>query len=179
MASKLNFFSRLKIYVLIVFKVIRSIIFSAVKRVSFPQSRNFLTVKKVFHKTIFIWSRKFFTMKEFFHSHRIFPAKKNYLIQEILHKQRSFPQFFFSLIWEVLWKKDFYTIKQFSKNKDIKGSLKAKIIFNPLIMPVSNKSSYVLTQRIGFFSTCGFLLMNIKKLLLFTVLTECTSIQTN
>ena len=46
-------------------------------------------------------------------------------------------------------------------------------------MLVSNKMSYILTQTLSFLSTCEILLLNIKKLRLYNVLTECTSMQTN
>ena len=44
-------------------------------------------------------------------------------------------------------------------------------------MLVSNKRSHLLTQTISFLSTCELLLLNIEKLILYNVLTECTSIQ--
>ena len=46
-------------------------------------------------------------------------------------------------------------------------------------MLVGNKRSYVLTQTITFLNMCELLLLNIKKLTLYKVLTECTSMQTN
>ena len=46
-------------------------------------------------------------------------------------------------------------------------------------MLVDNKRSYILTPTISFLSTCELLLLNIKKLILCNVLTECTSMQTN
>ena len=46
-------------------------------------------------------------------------------------------------------------------------------------MVVSNKRLDVLTQTISFLIICELLLLNIKKLTLYNVLTECTSIQTN
>ena len=46
-------------------------------------------------------------------------------------------------------------------------------------MFVGNKRSYVLTQTISFLSTCELLLLNIKKLILYNFLTECTSTQIN
>ena len=80
-ANELSFCSRFKISVLIVstlafvFKIIRSIIFSAVKKVSlhsqgtFLQSRNFSIVKKLLHSQgNFPQSRKFSTIREVFHS---------------------------------------------------------------------------------------------------------------
>ena len=41
-------------------------------------------------------------------------------------------------------------------------------------MIVSNKFSYALTQTIRFLSMCELLLLNIKKLILYNVLTKCT-----
>ena len=100
------------------------------------QSRNFSTVKEIFHNQgNFPQSRKFSTIDEIFHSCKNFPQTKN-----------------------------FTQSKKFSANKDHKGSLKAKIlntlnmksyaknIFGPLML-VSNKKSYVLTQAISFLST--------------------------
>ena len=94
-ASKLRFCSSFKIYVLMVstlafvFKIIRPIIFSAVKKVSFPRSRNFSIVKEFFHSQgifsqsrNFPQSRNFSTVKEFFHSQVNFPqTRKFYLIK--------------------------------------------------------------------------------------------------
>ena len=45
------------------FNIIRPIIFSAVKKVTFPQSSKFSTVKEFFHNQIF-----FFRIKGIFHS---------------------------------------------------------------------------------------------------------------
>ena len=44
-------------------------------------------------------------------------------------------------------------------------------------MLVGNKKPYVLTQKVSFFSTCEVLLLNIKKLILYNISAECTSIQ--
>ena len=46
-------------------------------------------------------------------------------------------------------------------------------------MLVGNERSYVLTQTITFLNMCELLLLNIEKLVLYKVLTECTSMQTN
>ena len=46
-------------------------------------------------------------------------------------------------------------------------------------MLVGNKTLYVPTQAISFLSTCELLLLNIKKLIIYNVLIECTSMQTN
>ena len=99
-ANELSFCSRFKISVLIVstlafvFKIIRSIIFSAVKKVSlhsqgtFLQSRNFSTVKKLLHSQgNFPQSGKFSTVVEIFHRCGIF-HKFFSLIKEVFHKQR-------------------------------------------------------------------------------------------
>ena len=51
------------------FKSIRAISFSAVKNVTFPQSRKFLAIKTFFHNQgIFSQSRKFSAVKEIFQS---------------------------------------------------------------------------------------------------------------
>ena len=42
-------------------------------------------------------------------------------------------------------------------------------------MLADNKRSYVLTRKTSFLSTCEILLLNIKKPILYNVLTECTS----
>ena len=70
-ASELSFCSRLKIYVLMVstlafvFKIIRPIIFSAVKKGSFPQLRKFSTAKDFFNnRRNFLQSRKFSANKD-------------------------------------------------------------------------------------------------------------------
>ena len=95
------------------FKIIRPIIFSAVKKVSFPQfliSENSL----FFHSQgIFQQSWKFSTNKKLFH-------KKNSTNKEVFLKVffldlRKFPQRFL------------YSQKKFTSNKDQKGSLKAKL----------------------------------------------------
>ena len=121
-ASGLMFCSRLKIYVSMVltlafvFKIIRPIIFSAVKKVSFPQkeifldqgnfphSWNFSFIKKFFHcQGMFLQSNSFSTVKEFFHNKGISPQSKKFsLIKEFLHIQRSFP-----------WSRNFSTVKKF------------------------------------------------------------------
>ena len=46
-------------------------------------------------------------------------------------------------------------------------------------MLVGNKKSYVLTRTLSFLSTCELLLLIIKKLIPYNILTECTSVQTN
>ena len=53
------------------FKIIRPIIFSAVKKVSFPQQRNFPTVKELFHNQgIFPQSKNISTVKKLFHNQK-------------------------------------------------------------------------------------------------------------
>ena len=47
------------------------------------------------------------------------------------------------------------------------------------LMLVGNKRSYVLTLKGSFLSTCKILLLNIKKLIFYNVLTKCTSLKTN
>ena len=46
-------------------------------------------------------------------------------------------------------------------------------------MLVGNKTSCVITRKISFLSMCKLLLLNIKKLIPYNFLTECTSIQMN
>ena len=46
-------------------------------------------------------------------------------------------------------------------------------------MLVGNKMSNLLTQTISFLSTDELLLLNIRKLILYKVLTECISMHTN
>ena len=82
-AGELSFYSRFKIYVLMVstlaftFKIIRPIVFSAVRKVSFPQSRKFFTIVESFHNQgIFPQSRKFCTKKDFYNV-KIFSANKD------------------------------------------------------------------------------------------------------
>ena len=88
----------------IAFKVIRANIFSAVKKVSFPQSRNFSSFKKLFHsqKTSvkelfhslgnFPHSRKFSTSKELFHSGNIPQSRNFFTVKEFLHVKEVFPK---------------------------------------------------------------------------------------
>ena len=83
-AVELSFCSRFKIFVSMVsalafaFKLIGPIIFSAFKKVSFPQSKHFSTFKKLFqsqtivkellHKNIFFYQGSFPQTKTFTHS---------------------------------------------------------------------------------------------------------------
>ena len=78
-------------------KITRPIIFSAVKNVSFPQSRNFSTVKEILYsQEIFPQPRKLSTVKKLFYSEGIFPQSKNfstknfYLIKEIFTNKDMF-----------------------------------------------------------------------------------------
>ena len=109
-ASKLSFCYKLKIYVLVVstlafvIKIIRLFSFSAVKKLNFPWSRNFSTVKELFHsQETFPQSRNFSTVMEIFHSHESFPqtrdfsANKSFTLtkevsqkQILLHSQNNF-----------------------------------------------------------------------------------------
>ena len=68
-------------------KIIRHIIFPAVKNVSFPQSRNFSTINQLFHnRGNFPQSRDFSTINKLFHNQGIF------YVMEIFHCQENFPQ---------------------------------------------------------------------------------------
>ena len=103
------------------YKIIRPIIFSAVKKVTFskeifnsqgifPQSKNFSTIKKIFHcQHIFPPSRNFFTIKDIFYSQGIFPQSRKFFTA------REFQQ-----------SKNFSTVKKVSTDKGYTGSLKAK-----------------------------------------------------
>ena len=121
-------------------------------------------------------------MKTFFLHPRKFSAKK-------FCKQGSFPQKFFSL--QVFYKQRFlHSYRNSLQAKNQEGLLEAKIldpfntksygknIFNTLML-VGNQRSYVLTRAKSFLSTCELLLLNIKNVILYNFLTECTSMQTN
>ena len=93
-----------------VFKIIRSIIFSAVKKINFPQSRKFSTVKKIFlDQGTLPQSRKFFAGKEIFHKQGIFTHTN------IFPCSRKFSK-----------NKDFYTVKNTLCKES--QNLKAKIL---------------------------------------------------
>ena len=197
-ASRLSFCSKPKMYVLIVltvefvFKIIRPIIFSAVKKVSFPQSKEFSLIEEFFHSQgnfppkHFTWSRKFSTNRDVFHDfffffdQRNFPQTKNFSTSKnLFFDQGSFPQ-----------TNTLTQSKISSAKKDQKDSLKAKnldpfntisyakIFFNFLVL-MGYEMSYVLTQTIIFLSMCELLLLNIKKIILYNILTECTLMQIN
>ena len=67
------------------FQIIRSIIFSAVKKVSLPHSRTFFLLNDFFHsrgmffynQEIFLQSTNFSTVKKFFHSRGNFQQSRN------------------------------------------------------------------------------------------------------
>ena len=80
------------------FKVFTRIICFTVKKVSFPQTRNFFTVKKGFHNQgTFLQSRNISTVIEIFHN-------KNLLDQRNFLQARKFSTKTFSLIKEVFHK---------------------------------------------------------------------------
>ena len=121
-------------------------------------------------------------MKTFFLHPRKVSAKK-------FCKQGGFPQKFFSL--QVFYKQRFlHGYRNSLQAKNQEGLLEAKIldpfntksygenIFNTLML-VGNQWSYVLTRAISILSTCELSLLNIKNVILYNVLTECTSTQTN
>ena len=59
------------------FKIIRPIIFPAIKKISFPQSRNFSTIKELFHSQgTFPQSCKFYTIRELLHSRENFSQSR-------------------------------------------------------------------------------------------------------
>ena len=47
-----------------VFKIIRPIIFSSVKKVSFPESRKYSTIKEIFYKLRLLHSERFYAYKD-------------------------------------------------------------------------------------------------------------------
>ena len=87
---KLSFWYRIKIYVLMVLRLL-DLTFFAAKKVSFPQSRKFALTKQFFHNTgMFPQSRTFSTIKEYFHSQGILPQSRNFpTTKEIFHKKIS------------------------------------------------------------------------------------------
>ena len=131
--SELSFCSRFKMYVLMVsilpfaVKIIRLITSPAVKKVSFPQSRNFSPVKKLFHnKGPFPQSRNFFTVVEIFHNQGTFPVVK------IFHSQGNFQQ------------KQFTWSKEFSTNNEVfysQGNFPQKNFFDQTNFPQTRKFS--------------------------------------
>lgn len=108
--SELNFCSRLKIYALMVSKLL-DLLFFSVKKVCFNNQENFF-VQGIYPSQEYflqkIWSSKFSTVKEIsqkdlalkiFHIQETFPqtiwsrkCSTKYLIKEILHSQENFPQ---------------------------------------------------------------------------------------
>ena len=109
------------------FKIIRHIIFFCSKKVSFPQSRNFSTIKELFcnqetcpQSRNFPQSRKFFAIKELFYSRGTFPQPRNFSrIKELLQSWN------FSTVGEICYKKilfyqrNFPQTMKFSKFKEI------------------------------------------------------------
>ena len=116
----------------------------------------------------------------FFFDQRNFPQTKNFSTSKnLFFDQGSFPQ-----------TNTLTQSKISSTKKDQKDSLKAKnlgpfntisyakIFFN-FLMLMGYETSYVLTQTIIFLSMCELLLLNIKKLILYNILTECILMQIN
>ena len=108
--SELSFYSRFKLYLFMIsilafaFKIFRSIIFSAVKKVSFSQSQNFSTYKELF-------SRNFSTVRKLFYGQIFY--KKVYLINKTFHKQWNFLQSMKFSTRKFKWS------KKFSINKNV------------------------------------------------------------
>ena len=77
-----------------VFKIIRPIIFSKVKKVSFLQQRKFSTIKKISrNEGNFPLPRKFSTVKEIFYNQADFPqSSQSSTIKGIFHNQGNFLQ---------------------------------------------------------------------------------------
>ena len=85
-----------------IFNIIRPIVFSAVKIVSFEQSRKFSLIKEFFYsQETFLQTKNFSTVKEIFH-------QNFYLIQEIFHKGSTVNKFS---------TKKFYLIKDIFQNQ--------------------------------------------------------------
>ena len=117
--SELSFCSRFKMYVLMVsilpfaVKIIRLITSPAVKKVSFPQSRNSSPVKKLFHNKGPFPQSRYFSSRENFPQSRKFSTKTIYLIKGIFHKQWSFLQS------RKFPTKNFFWSNKFSTNKEV------------------------------------------------------------
>ena len=146
-------------------------LFFAVKKVSFPHSKNVSLIKEFFHSPHnFPWSKHFSTVEG------NFPKKNWYkkfctenLIKEIFCKifhQVNFPQprnFYRKyLIKEIFHKKNlikimFHSQRNFSQKDFLKvldlfnTKFHAKIFLSSLML-VGNKRSYILTQKISFLS---------------------------
>ena len=122
-ARELLFCSRFKIYVLMVsslafgFKIIRRI-FSAAKKVIFPQSKNFSTVKDIFHNQgTFPQPRSFSIVKELFRIQGTSPLSRKFSTKKIILDPGKFPQTMkFSRVKEILHKKLTWSEK-FSTNE--------------------------------------------------------------
>ena len=97
--SEISFCPRFEIYVLIVstlvfaFEIIRPFTFCAVKKVSFPQSRMFSTLKELSHIQVTIsYSNNFSTFKELFHIQGTFPHSRYFsTFKKLFHNQKKFP----------------------------------------------------------------------------------------
>ena len=101
-----------------IFKIIRSIIFYAVKKVSLPQSRKFFLIKEFFHSQgTFTQTRKFTTVKELFLDQETFPQSRNFsTVKELLHSHESFSQKFLLDQGSFQQTKIFIQSKWFSRN---------------------------------------------------------------
>ena len=141
--NKLRACSRLKIYVLMVFKIIKPIIFSVVKKISFPQSRKFFLVKSIFPQSRNFYTNKIVfkqvfhsqgtcpqssnvslvkdTVKGFFVHHDNFPWLRNFsTVKEIFHSHGNFPQKRkISQAKRFHWSRKFYAVKKVLKKLKI------------------------------------------------------------
>lgn len=86
---------------------------------NFPWSRNFSTVKKLFHKKI-LFDQENFSRPRKFSTQKIYLMRKFSTIKKIFHeinfyKQRSFPQKCFLWWRKFSVNKDFYTFRKRSK----------------------------------------------------------------
>ena len=67
------------------FKIIRPIIFPAIKKISFPQSRNFSTIKELFHS-----QGTFPKSKKLFHNHVSFTQSESFsTVVKIFHSPEN------------------------------------------------------------------------------------------
>ena len=123
-----------------VFKIIRLIIFSAVEKANFSQSRNFSLIAKFFHGqgsfprfTSFPGSRKFSTVKEILHKNFLldqgrFSQSRKFSTKKIL-QTRKFSTKTFIFDQGSFQKTMIFThSKKVSANKNQKRSLKNKIL---------------------------------------------------
>ena len=105
------------------FQIIRSIIFSAVKKVSLPHSRTFFLLNDFFHsrgmffynQEIFLQSTNLSTVKKFFHSRGNFQQSRNSsTVTEFFQNQGIFWH-----LWKFWTSRNFPAIKKFFNSQGI------------------------------------------------------------